>query len=249
MVYYVVYKASKNYSNRSLIPNRLRAMGCRQINRGFWEVNRERISEVLKVLQRNQPIVLKRTRGVRKRHIANGRVQDIGSLILVSFNVPKSERERLRRLVKAAPCIRLCRGVYAFYQRQSKLDRENGLASVDKLINFVRDMGGSVRVFPKLTVVGEGSTQRLIEEAKRQMENEIKEITQGRSELNAKLLSKQYSREYFLYHLSRIKRQYAILNRKAKYFSRWLAIDTSKSLMKAYRSLIKVRCTIRMYFT
>jgi len=88
-----------------------------------------------------------------------------------------------------------------------------------------------------------------IERFMREMEREIEEIIQGCSELNAKLLSKQHSREYFLYYLSRIKRQYAILNRKAEYFSKWLAIDVSKSLMKAYRSLIKVRRTVRMYFT
>jgi len=67
MVYYVVYKASKNIVIQTHLPTCLRIVGCRQTSKTFWRF--DKALKVLKLLEMNQPIVLKGIREVSKAQI------------------------------------------------------------------------------------------------------------------------------------------------------------------------------------
>ena len=244
MVYYVVYKASKNYTNRSLIPLRLRTIGCKQINKTFWEFDKEKMHEVLKVLRKNQPIVLKRIKEIKKRTIAEGRIQDLGSLVVVTFRVPKDEKERVRNFVKKAPCIRLCKRVYAFYQRYSRFDSENKLIDAQRLAVLIKKHGGEVKLLPKIVVLDESSVERLLDETRRKVEKEIFDIRQKCLRLYYKCVNNECKQRQVSESLRKIKRQFLWLRRKTSYYKKWIKLDLSKDLMTAYRALNKVRQTV-----
>jgi len=63
---YVVYRAPKESKNRSAIPNRLKSLGCKRLHEAFWRIRDDEIRKVLNVLAKNQPILLKRIREVKK---------------------------------------------------------------------------------------------------------------------------------------------------------------------------------------
>lgn len=241
MVLYVVYRASKDYSNRSLIPSRLRAVGCRQINRSFWEFDRWKLGKVLAVLGRNQPVILKRTKEVRKRSIADGRLVDLGSLTVVSFKVPKSEKERVRSFLRRAPCIRLCRRVYAFYQRFSQFDLKDGLVGVDDLVDFIREVGGEVELFPNLVIFDERSLMRLVDETRRSMDEEFFGITQNSVRMYGECLNNGCGQKQLGDALRKLRRQFVAAKKRAVYHEKWMRVDFSRSMMKAYRALLKLR--------
>jgi len=67
MIYYVVYKGSKNIVIEAYHPTCLRIVGCRQTNKTFWRF--DKALKVLKLLEMNQPIVLKGIREVSKARI------------------------------------------------------------------------------------------------------------------------------------------------------------------------------------
>jgi len=120
MVLYVVYRASRESKDRSVLPRRLKALGCRRVRRSFWEVDGEKVNRVLKVLEKNQPILLKRVREIKKpRIVRNKGVSELGSLVIVMYATPKeAKREKIRNFLRNEPYIRLCRSVYPFSQKQ-----------------------------------------------------------------------------------------------------------------------------------
>lgn len=241
MVYHVVYKASKNYSNRSLIPLRLRIIGCRQTNKTFWEFDKEKIHKVLKILEKNQPLVMKRTKEVTKRSIAKGRIQDLGSLVVVSFGAPKGEKEKIRSFVRKAPCFQLCKRVYVFYQRHSQFDPKNELIDAQRLASFIRELGGEVKLLPKIVIPDDRSAQLLVDETRRQVEREIFDIGQKCTQLCDRQLKSECNHRQLSDSLRKIARRFITVKRKARYYEKWMGLDFSKSLMKTYRTLNKVR--------
>jgi hypothetical protein len=224
-----------------MIPTRLRAIGCRQINRTFWEFDEEKVARVSKLLEKNQPMVLKRTREVKKRLIVKDRVQNLGSLIVVSIKAPKDEKEKIRKLVKKAPCICLCRRVYAFYQRHSRFDSENKLIDAERLAAFIKELGGEVKLFPKVVIPDERIVQRLVDETEQRVEKEIFDIIQNCMRLYDKCLKNECDSKQFNDALRKLRRQFVTAKRKAGYYEKWMGLDFSKSLMRAYRAIIKLK--------
>jgi len=241
MVYYIVYKASKDYKNRSLIPARLRVLGCRQINKTFWEFDKEKTLEVLKILKENRPLVLKRVKEVKKRLVEHGRVQDLGSLIVVTFKAPKEKKERIRSSIRRTPCVRLCRLVYAFYQRHSQLDPENKLVDAQGLATLIRELDGEVRLIPKIVVLNERSIQKLVEETRQHMEKEILDITLKCKQIYDKCIRNECDHKNLTEVLRKLRSQYVKIKRKAGFYNSWMALDLSKDLMKAYKALLRLR--------
>jgi len=241
MVYYVVYKATKNYSNRGLIPTRLRALGCKQINKTFWEFDKEKTHKVLKLLKKNQLVLLKRIKEVKKRSIIHGEIQDIGSLTVVTFKAPREKKETIRNFLIKAPCIRLCRLVYAFYQRHRKLDPENKLIDARSLAAFIRELDGEVSIIPKIVVLNERSAQRLVDETEQRMKKEIFGLIHKCKEVYDRCLSNEFSNRKLSEILRKLKAQYIRIKRKASFYKAWMALDFSKDTMKAYKVLLKLR--------
>jgi len=241
MVYYIVYKASKDYKNRSLIPARLRALGCRQINRTFWEFEKEKTPKVLELLKKNRPLVLKRIKRVKKRLIEHGRVQDLGSLIVVTFKASKEKREKIRSLVRRTPCVRLCRLVYAFYQRHSQFDPENKLVDAQGLATLIRELDGEVKLISKIVVLNERSVQRLVDETRQHMEKEILDITLKCKQIHDKCIGNECDHRKLREVLRKLRSQYVKIKRKALFYNAWMALDLSRDLMKVYKALLRLR--------
>jgi len=241
MVYYVVYNASKDYSNRSLIPARLRVLGCRQINKAFWEFDREKTHKVLKLLEKNHPLTLRRSKEINKRLIASSKVLDLGSLIIVTFKAPKDKKERIRSFIRRTPCIRLCRLVYAFYQRHTQFDPEKKLIDAQGLATIIRELDGEVKLIPKIVVLNERSIQRLVEETKEHVEKEIHAITSKCKRIHDKCIRNECDHKRMREVLRGLRRRYVRTRRRARFYSAWMALDFSKDMMKAYKALLRLR--------
>lgn len=238
---YVVYRASKESKDRSVLPRRLKALGCRQLHRAFWEIDEENAHRVLKVLEKNQPTLLKRAREIKKPQSARDReISELGSLVIVMYTTPKKEkREKIRNLLKRAPCIRLRRSVYAFSHRHPSFDKDNRLVDAQRFADFIRGIQGDVKVIPRVVVVNTNSVERLLHEVRERVEGQSSDIVRSCKEVYGKVLRGDDVR-LMRDTLSKNKRRFLTLKRVAVFYRKWLGIDFSRSLMKAYKAVKKV---------
>jgi len=246
MVFYVVYRASKDYKNRSLIPRRLRAIGCTQLGKSFWEIEEEKADRAFWLLQKNQPIFLKRIREIRKpRFLKEKDIYEPGSMVIVAYRTPKeAKRERIRNFLKRAPCIRLCRSVYAFYQEHSRFDKNNELVDARRFRNFIQEIEEDVKVVPRVVIVNSESVERLLEETRERIEDEISDIVECCKDLYQKASEGKYDEQHIRNVLSKINRRFITVKKVATFYERWLKMDFSKSLMKPYGAIQKLHSII-----
>lgn len=241
MVLYVVYRAPKESTGRSAIPNRLKTLGSQQLHRAFWKIDEKKARSVLKVLENNQPILLKRLREIKNPQLAKKKeFAGLGSLVLVVFTLPKgANREKVRNFLRRAPCIRLRRTVYAFSQKQSFYDKEQKVVDAMKFVNFIKEMKGDVKIISRVVIINKLSVERLLHETREHIEKEVVNIVASCKELYLKARRGNdlgMLRDRFL----RIKRRFLTLKKVAAVYERWLKMEFSKSLMKAYHALRKV---------
>jgi len=249
MVLYVAYRASKESKDRSLLPHRLRALGCRQVHKSFWEIEEEKVNKVLKVLEKNQPILLKRVREIRKPRFVKSRgISELGSLVIVMYATPKeTKRERIKNILRKAPCIRLSRSIYAFSQNHSFFDKNNELVDAFKFAGFIREIQEDVKVIPRVVIVNEDSIERLLEERRQRIEGESSDIIRYCRELYEKALRGDYDARRMKDSLSRNKRRFITLKKVSAFYEKWLRMDFSRSLMKSYRSIKKVNSIVNTH--
>jgi hypothetical protein len=245
MVLYVVYRAPKESTGRSALPQRLKKLGCQQLHRAFWKVDEEKARKVLKVLENNKPIFLRRLREIRNPQLANKKeFTGLGSLVIVLFSVPQgANREKVKNFLRRAPCIRLRRSVYAFSQKHKFYDKEGKLVDALKFVNFLREMRGEVKILSRVVIVNKSSVERLLEETKERIEKGVIEIVKSCKELYGKALKENptVSNDRF----SRIKRRYVVLKKIGAFYEGWLKLDFSRNLMRAYHALRKVNSVIK----
>jgi hypothetical protein len=246
MVLYVVYRAPKESTGRSAIPQRLKKLGCQQLHRAFWKVDEEKARKVLKVLENNQPIFLRRLREVRNPQLAKKKeFTGLGSLVIVLFSVPQgTNREKVKNFLRKAPCLRLRRSVYAFSQKHKFYDKEERLVDALKFANFLREMNGEVKILSRVVIVNKSSVERLLKETRERIEKGVDEIVKSCKELYGKALKGNDS-TLLNDRFSRIKRRYTVLKKIAAFYERWLKLDFSRNLMKAYHALRKVNSVIK----
>ena len=245
MVLYVVYRAPKEFKGRSVLPHRLKALGCRQLHRAFWEIDEEKAYKVLKVLEKNQPILLKRVREIKKPRFAKDKeLSELGSLIIVMYTIPKEEkRGRIKNFLNRAPCIRLRRSVYAFSYRQSLFDKGKKLVDAQRFADFIREIQGNVKVIPRLVIVNTDSVERLFQGIRERIEGESSDIVRCCKELYRKALRRVDVR-LIRDSLSKNKRRFLTLKRVAAFYEKWLRMDFSRSLMKSYKAIKKVNSIV-----
>jgi len=246
MVLYVVYRAPTESKSRSTLPNRLKALGCQQLHRAFWKIDEKKAHRVLKVLENNQPILLKRLREIKNPQLAKKKeFAGLGSLVVVMFKLPKgANREKVKNFLRRAPCIRLRRSVYAFSQKHSFYDKEQKVVDALKFVNFIREMQGDVKIISRVVIINRVSVERLLQETREHVEKEAVKIVGSCKELYVKARDGNdlgILRDRFL----RIKRRLFALKKVAAVYEGWLKIDFSKSLMKAYHALRKVNSVLQ----
>lgn len=246
MVLYVVYRASKEFTARSALPQRLKKLGCQQLHRAFWKVDEEKARKVLKVLENNQPILLRRLREIRNPQMAKKKeFAGLGSLVIVLFSIPQAaNREKVKNLLRRAPCLRLRRSVYAFSQKHKFYDKEGKLVDALKFVDFLKEMKGEVKIFSRVVIVNKSSVERLLEETRERVEKGVVEIVKSCKELYMKA-RKGNDLTVLSDRFLRIKRRYVILKKIASFYEGWLKLDFSRNIMRAYHALRKVNSVIR----
>ena len=241
MTSYVVYRASKESKNRSAIPNRLKSLGCKRLHEAFWRINEDEIHKVLKALVKNQPILLKRIREIRKPRLTQNRgLSELGSLVVIMYSTPKAvKRERIKKLLSRAPCIRLRRSVYAFLQRHSLFDKDHQLVDARRFVEFIEQNNGKVKAVPRAVIEDAESLERLLQETEERVENRLGSIVRCCKELYERTLTGddlRPSRDL----LAKNKRMYLTTKKVAAFYEKWLGADFSSSLRRSYKAIRKV---------
>ncbi len=245
MTTYVVYRASKESKDRSIIPHRLKTLGCKRLHEAFWKINEDKTYKVLKALANNQPILLKRTREIKKPQFTKDQgVAELGSLVVVMYATPKEvKRERIKKLLSKAPCIRLRRSVYAFLQKHSIFDKDHRLVDAHRLVEFIDRNNGHVKVIPRVIIEDTNSIERLLLETRERIENKLDDIVRCCKKLYGKAL-----REEDLHLakdlLAENKRRFLTLKRVAAFYEKWLGIEFSSGLRRSYKAIKKVSSVV-----
>jgi CRISPR/Cas system-associated endoribonuclease Cas2 len=247
MVLYVAYRASRKLKDRSLIPRRLRALGCTHVHKSFWKVEEEKANKVLKILYKNQPVLLKRIREIRKaRFVKEKGISEFGSLVIVTYEIPKeAKREKIRNFLKKAPCIRLCRSVYAFCQEHSRFDEDNELVDTQRFLRFIQELQGNVKVIPRMVVVNSDSVEGLLEETKKRVEQEFSHIAKCSKELNERVSKGEEDIQKIHCSLSKLKRRFIAVKKVASYYEKWLGMNFTNSLVKTYATFRKIHLLVK----
>ncbi len=205
------------------------------------------MKRVLRVLQKNQPVLLKRVREIRKPRYANGKgIGGLGSLVVIAYKVPKEvKRGRIKNLLRKAPCIRLCHSVYAFYLKHKHFDKNRELVDARRFWEFIQEIDEEAKVIPRVVVVNSSSVERLLEWAKKRVEKEIDNIVDGYKVLCQKVSRGEIDEQYVRSALPKLKRRFATVRKIAAFYEKWLKIDLSRSLIKPYPAMKKVRSAIK----
>jgi len=243
MTFYVVYRAPRNDKNRGVIPNELRSLGCIQLHKSLWEVQEEKIKKVSQVLQKHEPILLRRAREIRKPEWnRKGKVTDIGSLSIVAYNIPNGKRKLVNRALWKTPCIRLCRAVYAFPQGHSTFDKNR---TIDVLLNLIQANEGGARVIPRIVIEDSSSIQQVVNEIEERITQEASDIVTLSERLSAKIKENGDSVTRSAEKLANLRQRYLALKKVACQYEKWLKLNFSKNMLKTYRAIKKTRDLVK----
>lgn len=237
MTIYVVYRTSRNVTDRSSIPRMLRALGCIKLHRALWAVKEKNISEVLRMLREHQLIFLRRQREITKPVWSKKHnICDFGSLYLVAFNVPRERRKVLSRAIRKMACIPLCRGVYAFPQKRRFSDDQDG--AIFHLLRLVHENGGNVRVIPRMRIEDQGSIEKLVDMIIRHVKKEISDIVAT----SVAFLQETNDEDQERIRRGKIalEKRFADVKKAANGYTEWLGISFSKEISKANRTFLKL---------
>jgi len=239
MTFYVVYRAPRNNKNRGVIPDELRSLGCIPLHKSLWEVREEKIKKVLQILQKHEPILLRRTREIRKPEWnRKGKVTDVGSLSIVAYNIPNGKRKLVNRNLWKMPCIPLCRAVYALPQGLVTFDKNN---AVDILIKLIRANKGNVKVIPRIVIEDATSIQQIVNEIEERIKQEASDIIALSERLSAKIKNNGNNITNSAEKLANLRQRYLTLKKVASGYEKWLKLNFSRSMLKTYRAIKKTR--------
>ena len=241
MTSYVVYRAPKESKNRSAIPNRLKSLGCKRLHEAFWRIRDDEIRKVLNVLAENQPILLKRIREVKKPQLTQNRgLSELGSLVVVMYATPKDvKREKTKKLLSRAPCLRLRRSVYAFLQRHSLFDKDHQLVDARRFVEFIEQNNGKVKVVPRVVIEDAKSLERLLQETIERVETRLTSIIRCCKELYGRTPTGDALRPAKDL-LAKNKRMFLATKKVAAFYEKWLGADFSSSLRRSYKAIKQV---------
>ena len=238
MTFYVVYRAPRNNKNRGVIPTELRSLGCIQLHKSLWEVQEEKIKDVLQILQEHEPVLLRRTREIRKPEWnRKGAVTDIGSLSVVAYNIPNGKRKLINRALRKMPYIPLCRAVYAFPQKHSLSDREN--ESVATFLKLIKENRGDVKTISRVVIEDKTSVKKLLDGIAHRIQKETSHIIASSKLLKQKIEKEDCNRARLNKSLTELKKRFGHLKKLTDFYEKWLRIDFSRDLLKTYRAIRK----------
>jgi hypothetical protein len=242
MVYYVAYRPPIDPENRMQVEERLKTLGARQIRGSFWAISRGDLSTARKILQKYSPILLRRTREVRKPSLTKEREQrELGSLIIIAYQATENmKREKVRNWLRRAPCLRLCPGICAFPQRRF-FDKSGRLVNAGSFWEFVREFDEDAAIIPRLVVVNSKAAERLINETGKRIEKETSNIIEGCKSLFQKARQDEVDKQRAMETARKLRRRFVTLKKIAAFYEEWLKLDLTAMVMKPYPAMRKVR--------
>jgi hypothetical protein len=243
MVYYVAYRPPLIRESRLQLTRQLKIMGLKQVRGSLWAVEAKNLSAAKALLQEHSPVIMKRIREIRKpsftKDLGRG---DLGNLVVVAYRIiDRGEREKVENRLKGAPCLRICRGVYAFPQRQSFFDKNSRLIDASRFYEYVREFDDSAVMVPRLIFMNSGAVERLTEETKKRVEREVRSIIEGFKALYQKMIKNEIDRRRVLKTARKLRKRFAVTKRLADFYGEWLNVDLSKAAMKPYPAIRKVK--------
>jgi hypothetical protein len=242
MVYYVAYRASNELKNRSQIARRLRALGCTHIRRGFWKVEDSQIDSVMRLLHESYPVIMKRRREIeRPSGTKEGQMRALGSLIVIAYKGSKNDRMKVDAALRKSPCLRLCRGVYAFSQGYKQVDTGQELVDANRFGHFIREVDENAVIIPKLVIDNPDVIDRIVEETRTRIEKAINGIVEGYENLYHKMKQNEGDREYVLSAMRKLRKRFMTVKKVAKIYEKWLRINLSHLMIKPYSRIRKVQ--------
>lgn len=243
MVFYVVYSVPKEYRGRGLIPKRLKALGCRHICSSFWEVNERKIDEVLKVIGENQPILLRRTRDIKRPlYDEEGNLVDFGSLIILVYNPESDKNAKTKWLLAKAPYVRLCRSVYAFPQNSDRYEKKGGVLEISNLLMLVKEHNKDAAIFSRIIIMNSGEVMNtLIERVKLRIAKKTEKILSGYRDLIDTFYAGQVEKKYLVEREKKLYSEFKHLRKLILFYEKWLKIDFTREMMKIYSVMRKIR--------
>jgi len=186
---------------------------------------------------------MKRIREIRKPHFTKdlGR-SDLGNLVVIAYRInEREEREKVENRLKVAPCLRICRGVCAFPQRQAFFDKNGRLMDASRFYEYVHEFDDSAVMIPRLILVNSEAVERLTEETRRRVERQVRSIIEGFKTLYQRVMRNEIDRRRVLKTARKLRKRFAIVKKMAAFYEEWLNIDLSKAAMKPYPAIRKVK--------
>ncbi|MBS7654084.1 hypothetical protein KEJ43_03315 [Candidatus Bathyarchaeota archaeon] len=241
MVFYIAYKASKE--NRGLISRRLNALGCRRICSSFWEVENRKVEEALKIIGENQPVLLKRTREIRRPiYDEEGNIIDFGSLLIIVYNAKKDDGRKIRWLLSRTPYIKICRSVYAFCHNNNKYDKKGGLFNANYLFTLMKENDKDAKIFSRMTIIDKDAktVKMLLDRVRMRIERKTKSILNGYMKLMKKNIEGQIGKRHLTDEEKKLYGKFVALRKMSIFYERWLKLNFSKDLTRIYSIIRKL---------
>jgi len=234
---------SREDKDRTYVTRKLRELGCVQIHRSLWESSESKIDNVLNALKGKPMILLRRTRTIKKARYLKGDGEEyLGSLSIIVYKISNgANREKVINFLKMAPCIRLCRSVYAFYQIHTQFDRERELIDVNAFYRFLQRFHGDIKIIPRITVENSESREILLDIVKNRIENETSRIIKHCRELHAIFKSGRKNPQWIQAAYKKLRKRAIKVRKISKFYEKWLTIDFSTSLAKMYSCVYKLK--------
>ncbi|MEM3506167.1 MAG: hypothetical protein QW589_05130 [Candidatus Bathyarchaeia archaeon] len=228
MVIYIVYRAERKVKNRSIIPKVLRKFGGIQLHKSLWQVDEKELKNIKNFLEAHHFIILKRERELKELVIEENRLIDLGSLVVLAFDLPKNQqagRKAIERLLIQVPHLFLCRSVYAFPQSHGLY----GKTITRKISEMVKELGGKVVILPRITIMNNSIINDLIQEAILGIKKRLLAITSLLQQINYNDIKK----------LKELKVKILKLKITINLYIKWLTPDLYfiKEIQKMLRSL------------
>jgi hypothetical protein len=224
MVFYIAYKASRE--NRGLISRRLNALGCKRICGSFWEVENRKLERTLKIIGGNQPVLLKRTREIKRP----------------AYNARKDDKGKIRWLLSRTPYIKICRSVYAFCHNNYKYDKRGDLFDVNYLFALMKENDKDAKIFSRMSIVNNDAetVKMLLDRVRVRIERKMRGILNGYMKLIRANYEGQIDRKRLIDEEKKLYSKFVALRRMSIFYEKWLKINFSKDLMKIYSMIRKL---------
>ena len=204
-------------------------------------MDEDKIGDVTRTLRKNRPIIMKRSRKFeRPRSTNEGKISEVGSLIVIAYKGSKRDRMKIDVFLRRAPCIRLCRGVYAFSQWHKRFDKGEELVDATKFWNFIREVDENAVVISRLIIDNSESIAKILEETRTRVEKKIEGIIEGNRNLYQKMRQGEGDREYVLSTARKLRKKFVTVKKLSNFYVRWLRLNLSHLLIRPYSSFRKV---------